>query len=362
VYAFLREAFSPTVGFLWGWAMFWSMHSAIVAAIAVVLARYVGQFVALNDVAIRVVAIAGIVTVSAVNYCGVRSGSALQTALTVAKVAAIALVIVLGFVLGAGMPHFQGANAARPVTPLGFGLALIAGLFAYGGWHMVTYAAEETRDPERTLPRALIVGVAIVTLCYFALNAIYLYILPLDQVAASTRIAADAADALLGSGGAAILAGLVIVSSLGALAGVVLAGPRAYFSMARDGVLFSWLGALHPRYQTPHRAIVVQAVWSAALVAMSAYRTLFQQVVFTEWLFFGLLALGVLRLRQRADYAPAYRMWGFPAVPLAFAIACGCVAVGRVIAEPRSSAWGVALVLAGLPVYHFWVRRDRRLS
>ena len=359
VYAFLREAFSPAVGFLWGWAMFWSMHSAIVAAIAVVFARYVGQFVALDDVQVRIVAILGIAAVSAVNYAGVHSGSAVQTALTIAKVGAILLVIVLGFALGSSVPHFQGSASAAPATPGGFALALIAGLFAYGGWHMVTYAAEETRDPERTLPRALIAGVAIVTVCYFALNAVYLYILPVDKVASSTRIAADAADAILGSGGAAILAALVIVSSLGALAGVVLAGPRAYFSMARDGVLFPWLGVLHARRQTPHRAVVAQAVWSSVLVATSAYRTLFHQVVFTEWLFFGLLALGALRLRQRPGYAPAYRMWGFPAVPIAFALACGLVAFGRVIAEPRSSAWGVALVLAGLPFYYLWVHRDR---
>jgi APA family basic amino acid/polyamine antiporter len=358
VYAFLKAAFSPAVGFLWGWAMFWSMHSGIVAAIAVVFARYVGQFLPLDDFQVRLVAIGGIAAVAAVNYGGVRFGSAVQTFLTAAKIVAIALAIGLGFVVGSSLPeHFRAAPAAAPATAGGFALALIAGLFAYGGWHMVTYAAEETRDPGRTLPRALIAGTILVTVCYFALNAVYLYILPVEAVARSTRVAADAADAVLGGGGAAIMAGLVVVSSLGALAGVVLAGPRAYFAMARDGVLFPWLGVAHPVHHTPHRAIVLQGIWASVLVATGSYGWLFRQVVFTEWTFFGLMAVGALLLRRRAGYAPVYRMWGFPLVPVAFALACAFVAVGRFAAEPRGSLFGVILVLAGLPVYYVWTRR-----
>lgn len=358
VYVFLRESFSPAVGFLWGWAMFWSMHSGIVAAIGVVFARYVGHFVPLDDTGIRLVAIGGIALVSAINYAGVRLASAVQTGLTATKVLAIALIIVLGLTLGAGLPdHFRGVATATPVTLEGFSLALMAGLFTYGGWHMVTYTAEETADPGRTLPRALIIGTLLVTGCYVALNVVYLYVLPLDKVVGSTRVAADAADALLGSGGASIMAGLVVLSTLGALTGVVLVGPRVYFAMSRDGVLFRWLGALHPTFGTPHRAIVIQAVWSAVLVATGSFRALFRGVVFTEWAFFGLMAVGVLLLRRRPGYAPAYRMWGFPAVPLLFALACALVAIARIVAEPGASALGVLGVLAGYPVYRVWVRR-----
>ncbi len=358
VYAFLREGFSPATGFLWGWAMFWSMHSGIVAAIAVVFARYVGHFVPLDDTGTRLVAIGGIAAVSAVNYTGVRLASALQTGFTAAKIGAIVLIIVVGLVLGARLPeHFTGVATAAPVRLEGFALALIAGLFTYGGWHMVTYAAEETADPARTLPRALIIGTLLVTACYVALNVVYLYVLPLDRVAASTRVAADAADALLGSGGASIVATLVILSTLGALLGVVLAGPRVYYAMARDGVLFRWFGALHPVYGTPHRAIAIQGVWSAVLVWTGSFRWLFRTVVFTEWAFFGLMAVAVLLLRRRPGYAPAYRMWGFPVVPVLFALACALVAGARVAAEPRDSAIGVLLVLAGYPVYRIWTHR-----
>jgi APA family basic amino acid/polyamine antiporter len=245
------------------------------------------------------------------------------------------------------------------VTLEGFALALIAGLFTYGGWHMVTYAAEETADPARTLPRALIIGTLLVTACYVALNVVYLYVLPLDRVVASTRVAADAADALLGSGGASIMATLVILSTLGALMGVVLAGPRVYYAMARDGVVFRWFGALHPVYGTPHRAIAIQAGWSAVLVWTGSFRWLFRTVVFTEWAFFGLMAVAVLVLRRRPGYAPAYRMWGFPVVPVLFALACALVAGARVAAEPRDSAIGVLFVLAGYPVYRIWTRHAR---
>src|SRR5690606_15887905 len=164
IYVFLRETLSPALAFLWGWAMFWSMHSGIVAAIAVVFARYVAYFVPLGDAGIRAAAIAAVLLVSAVNYAGVQHGSRLQTAFTVVKVLAILLMILAGFTLGSGAPEPAGAAGDAPggATAAGFVRALIAGLFAFGGWHMVTYAAGETRDPERTIPRALAIGMAVV--------------------------------------------------------------------------------------------------------------------------------------------------------------------------------------------------------
>src|SRR5437667_774133 len=309
VYVFLREAYSPALGFLWGWAMFWSMHSGIIAAIAMVFARFVAYLAPLgggggagSDVGIRAVAITAVFALSAVNYYGVALGSGLQAALTIGKVLAIVAIIVVGFWLGAGLPaHFVAASGGK-VGPRGGGLAaaVSAGLFAFGGWHMVTYTAEETKNPQRTVPRALIVGTLLVTAIYVALNTVYLYVLPLDRVVASSRIAADAADAVLGRGGGTVMSALVACSAFGALAGIVLTGPRVYFSMARDGLLFRWVGAIHPRFGTPHRAILLQAAWSAVLIALWSYRALFTQVVYTEWIFFAAVAIGLVRLRRRA--------------------------------------------------------------
>jgi basic amino acid/polyamine antiporter, APA family len=362
VYAFLREAFGPWLGFLWAWAMFWTMHSGIIAAIATVFARYVGFFVPLGPTLTRLVAVSAVMVLTAVNYVGVRQGTLLQTAFTAGKLLAIGAIIVLGFGFG-GEAHGSVvvAASARATWGLGsFALALVAGLFAFGGWHMVTYNAEETVEPRTTIPRALVLGTLLVTGCYIALNAVYLYILPMEVVASSTRVAADAADAVFGRGGGAAMSALVVFSTFGGLAGIVLAGPRVYYAMARDGLLFPWLGAVHPTYRTPHRAVLLQGIWSSVLVATGTYRALFTRVVYTEWIFFGMMALGLLVLRRRGGVGPGYSVWGYPWIPLLFAASAFAIVAYQVVAEPGTSLTGLGLVLVGLPVYHFWARHRYR--
>jgi APA family basic amino acid/polyamine antiporter len=356
VYVFLRELFSPAAGFLWGWAMFWSMHSGIIAAIAMVFGRYAATIVPLSDLGIRLVAVGGIVALSVINYFGVRPGSAVQTALTITKVGAIVVLLVLLFGMGeARMPQALGG-----VEPRSFLRALVAGLFAFGGWHMVTYAAEETRDPERTIPRALMLGTAVVVVTYLALNSAYLLVLPFDRVLASTHIAYDATLATAGAGAASAISMLVIVSSFGAMSGIVLAGPRVYYAMAQDGLLFSWMGALHPRHRTPYVAIGMQAVWSSVLVLTGTYGVIVSRVIYTEWIFFAALALGTITLRRRQPNVSSFRAWGFPAVPILFALVCAAIVLNQIATDPRESATGLALVAAGLPVYFVWRRIDAR--
>jgi APA family basic amino acid/polyamine antiporter len=292
----------------------------------------------------------------------VKRGSTVQTLFTVGKILAIVLVVSVGFIVGSRLPlHFQySANAAAPapspVTAAGFLLALIAGLFTFGGWHIVTYIAEETVEPERTIPLALMIGIAIVTGCYVALNLVYFYVLPLDTVAKSTRIAADVAVALIGSRGGAIVAGLVTFSAFGAMTGSILAAPRVYFAMARDGLLFRWINVVHPTYRTPHRAIALQAVWASVLVWTGTYRELFTRVIFIQWAFFALMAAGLFVLRRRADYRPAYRIWGYPVVPALFIVASLAIVINRLRLEPLDSLVGVGLVLIGVPVYFVMTR------
>ncbi len=354
VYVFLRDTYSPILGFLWGWAMFWTMHSGIIAAGAVVFARHAGVFVPLDDRGIRVVAVGMIVLISAINYTGVRFGSRIQTTFTAGKLLAVGLIVAFGFAVGARMPdHFQYGVLAGPkaVGLDDFLLALVAGLFAFGGWHVVTYTAGETVDPQRTIPRALALGILIVTLVYVALNTVYFYVLPLDRVVASTRVAADAATALLGERAGGAIAGLVMFSVFGALCGSMLAAPRVYFAMAQDGLLFRWIDEVHPRFRTPHRAIVLQAIWASLLVWTGTYRQLFTRVIFTEWIFFALMAGGIFALRRRVDYRPAYRVWGFPWTVIVFVGTSAAIVVNRLIAEPVDSAIGLALVGIGIPVF-----------
>lgn len=371
LYVFMRDTFSPLVGFLWGWAMFWTMHTGIIAAIAVVFARYTAHFVPVDDAGVRAIAVGVIAAVSALNYFGVRAGSRVQTALTIAKLVAILAIVIAGFALApeTGTLNFSGTVSSeklsvpvsRSVPVSSFLLAMVAGLFAYGGWHMVTYTAGETVMPTRTIPLALLAGVGIVTICYIALNLVYLAVLPLDAVRSSTRIAADAADALVGRGGASFLAALVIVSSLGGLTGIVLAGPRVYYSMAQDGLAFRWLGAVHPVHRTPANAIIAQAVWASVLAATGAYRQLFTRVIYTEWLFFALMAAGLFVLRRRPGYAPPYRTWGYPVVPVVFIVASLTIVVNQLVSEPKDAGIGLGMVAIGAPIYYLW-HANRRLS
>ncbi len=361
VYVYLREAYSPAVGFLWGWAMFWSIHSGIIAAIAVIFARYAAYFYPLTDVSIKAAAIAAIMALSAVNYIGVKQGSTLQTVFTIGKVSAIIFIVVLGFILGRQVPrHFVADDFARQhVSVQSYLLALVAGLFAFGGWHMVTYSSEETINPRKNIPRALMLGTLIVTVCYIAANAVYLYVLPLGTAASSTRIAADAADALVGYGGGALMSGLVMFSTLGALSGLILCGPRVYYAMARDGLLFGWIGSVHPRFGTPHKAIVLQAVWSSMLVATGTYRTLFTRVVYTEWIFFALLAIGLFLLRGRPHLPRGYQVLGYPALPALFVISSLAIVINQIASSPRESMLGLSIVLLGLPVFYMQARTKK---
>jgi APA family basic amino acid/polyamine antiporter len=360
VYVYLSEAFHPALGFLWGWAMLLTMHSGIIAAIATVFARYTAFFVPLGTWGSRAVAIGVIVVLSAVNYAGVRHGSRLQTFFTGGKLLAVVAVVGLGFGLGGRVQdHFVGSAAGGAVTITGFVAAMVAGLFAYGGWHMVTYSSEETVQPEKTIPRALLLGTVIVTVSYMAMTAVYMYVMPLDQVASSTRVAADLADTLLGSGGAGAISAVVMFSTFGGLAGIILAGPRVYYAMANDGLLFKWFGEVHPRFATPHRAIVLQAIWASMLVATGTFRALFTRVVYTEWLFFALMAIGLMVLRRRPGVSRQYAIPLYPIAPLVFIIASLAIVAWTIKANPRDSMIGLGLVLAGLPIYYVWLRNPR---
>jgi APA family basic amino acid/polyamine antiporter len=343
--------------------MFWTMHTGIIAAIAMVFARYSGTFVQLGDREIRVVAIAVVLLLSGVNLLGVKHGARLQAWFTAGKLAAIAVIIVVGFAFGGGITEaaLQGGatSAGRAITLRDYLLALVAGLFAYGGWHMVTYSAGETFEAKKTIPRALIIGVALVTTCYVLLNSVYLYVLPLDTVASSERIAADAAERVLGAGAGAAISALVMFSTFGAVAGVILTGPRVYYAMAQDGLVFDWVARLHPTYRTPNRAIIMQAGWASVLIGTGTYGQLVSRVIYTEWIFFGLMAIGLIILRRRGVQR-GYSVPGYPLVPVVFALSAFTIAINEIISKPRDSFLGLGMVLIGLPVYYIWTELTKR--
>jgi basic amino acid/polyamine antiporter, APA family len=356
VYVFFREIYSPAFGFLWGWAMFWTMHSGILAAIATVFARYAGFFVTLDQTGSRLVAVGAILVLSAINYVGVKSGGRVQTVFTIAKVLAVFAIIVLGWALSGATP--VPPAPAVEISFTNFLLAVGAGLFAFGGWHMVTYTAEETINPTQTIPRSLLIGIVVVTVCYMGLNAVYLLVLPIDKVMSSSRVAADAFEVLIGPGAAAVISAVVMFSAFGALNGIVLVGPRVYYQMAQDGLWFRFKGHLHPKFQTPDRAIIVQAVWSSVLVMTGSYRALFTRVIYTEWIFFALLALGVVLMRRRPGYAPAWRMPLVPIAPILFIVVSLMIVINQIRVDVASAATGLAIVATGFPAYYLWHRKQ----
>ena len=357
VYVFFKEIYSPSLGFVWGWAMFWTMHSGILAAIATVFARYAAFFAPLDITGQRLVAVSAILVLSAINYRGVKFGSNLQSAFTLVKVLAVLAIMVLGFSLFSGRAPAPEETVPVDVTFANFLLAVGAGLFAYGGWHMVTYTAEETVDPTRTIPRSLLIGIIIVTLAYIGLNTVYLMVLPVNSVIASTRVAADTFEVLIGPGAAGAISALVMFSSFGALNGIVLVGPRVYYQMAQDGLWFRFKGHLHPTFQTPDYAIIVQAIWSSVLVMTGSYRALFTRVIYTEWIFFAMLALGVIIMRRRPGYAPAWRMALVPLAPILFIVISLMIVVNQIRVDVLSAAMGLAIVATGFPAYYLWARR-----
>ena len=364
VYVFLKKIFSPALGFLWGWTMFWIAHSGIIAALAVILARYVGYFVHLGEPGTRAVAVAAVVFLSAINYFGVRPGGAVQLFLTAAKLVAIGALVVMLLWLGRQHPWTGSAAAVPPISLSAYGLATAAGLFAFGGFHLVTYVAGEVRDPERTIPRALLIGTLVVTATYILLNAAYLSVLPLGEVARSMRVAAEATERVLGARAGEAIAALVILSAAGSLNGVILSGPRVYYAMAqdKDGLAPRWLGAVHPRYQTPYLAIAAQALWACLLVATNSYRQLFTRVVYTEWGFFALLAAGLFVLRRRAGYTPRFIAGGYLVLPVLFIAGAAGIVVNQIYVDPGGSALGLGLILLGLPVYFVWSRKSAKAS
>jgi APA family basic amino acid/polyamine antiporter len=278
-------------------------------------------------------------------------------------VGAIAVIILLGYVLVRGLP----AEPAALAEPTGhrflasFGVAMVAAFWAYEGWNACTFAAGEVKRPERNLPLALILGTLAVIVLYLALNLVYYHVLPMDQVARSSRVGADAAVRIFGRAGSYLVTSLIIISTLGSLNGSILAAPRVYYAMAKDGLFFRWCARVHPRFHTPHLALVVQMVWAVALVAAGTYEQLFTFVIFSAFVFYALTAFAVVVLRRTMPHAPRpYRVWGYPYVPVVFVLASVWFLANTLIEEPREAGFGALMLAAGVPVYWFWRRRATR--
>ncbi len=359
-YVYLRQAYGPLLGYLCGWSFFIATQTGGISVLAVGFAEYVNEFLPLTPWEQRAAAALAIVVFTGINYVGVREGGAVQSILTGLKIGAIVVVILLGYALVRGLPAGPAALAAPPGHRFlaSFGVAMVAAFWAYEGWNVCTFAAGEVKRPERNVPLALILGTLAVIVIYLALNLVYYHVLPIDQVARSPRVGADAAVRIFGHTGSYLVTLLIIISTLGSLNGSILGAPRVYYAMAKDGLFFRWCARVHPRFRTPHVALVVQGVWAIVLVAAGTYEQLFTYVIFAAFVFYALAAFAVVVLRRTMPDAPRpYRVFGYPYVPMVFVLGSVWFLANTLMEEPREAGFGTLMLAAGVPVYWFWRRR-----
>ena len=373
-YVYLREAFGPLAAFLTGWTSFVAGFSGAIAAGAVGLAEYLGRYIPaaadtrplltipliFKSVEISprtIVALAAIFLLSAIHIRGLRPGRLLQNTLAGVKVLALLALIALGFTFGAGsFSHFARTSSA--IRPASWLLALVPVMFSYSGWNAASYVAEEVRSPSRNLPRALAFGTAAVVAIYLLLNVLFLYALPSEQMAGVIRVGDAAAEALLGARAASFLTPVILLALASGTSAMILAGPRVYFAMARDGLFLPAAAKVHPRYRTPAVSILAQAGWSSILVLSGTFEDLLTYTGFAVVLFAGIavLALFVLRRNSRDEASP-FRAWGYPVAPATFALASLAIVLNALRERPGPSAAGLLLIGAGVPIYWRLSRR-----
>lgn len=367
-YVYLREAYSPVWGYLYGWSCGVVINPASIAAIAVGFATYAGFFVPLGTAGIKAVAVLSIVALTALNCLGVRLGAVTQNVLTLIKIGLLVVLIVVGFVLPGG--NVGNFAPLWPTGPLGslivpFGVALVAVLWAYDGWIEITYVGSEVTNPATNLPRAIVLSTVIAVALYCLVTASFAYVLSPAKMVASSLVASDAARVTLGGAGALLVAVAIMIATLGSNNGIVLTAARVPYAMARDGLLPHWLAGVHPRFLTPVPSLVAQGAISIALTWIATepswkdtYNRLFTYVVLAEFVFYAMSCGAVMRLRAKAPLlARPYRAWGYPLTPIVFILFSLWLVANTAREEPRSTAEGAALILTGLPFYWWWRRK-----
>ncbi|HYT04684.1 MAG TPA: amino acid permease [Gemmatimonadales bacterium] len=365
-YVYLRETWGPLPAFLYGWALLFLIATGAIAAVAIMFATYALPLVGLSPRLTVPVAAGAIVFLTGINYLGVKPAAVTQNIFTVLKLVALAALIAVG------LSTAPAAALYRPLPPstathvvVALGAALVPILFTYGGWQQTNFIAEEIIEPERNLPRALVLGVAVVVAVYLLANLAYLRVLGPGGLAATSAPAAAVMRAVLGPAGGTIIAAGIAVSTFGFLNLVILVTPRVFQAMAADGVFFSRLAELHPIYRTPTAAIVLQGGWAVVLTLFyGTFSQLVDYVAFGDWIFFGLTVAGlfVYRARERAGTvacAPqrGFRTPGYPWTPALFVVAALYVVASSILANPRNALIGTLLLLVGVPVYRLFARR-----
>lgn len=389
-YVFLKEAFNPLAGFLYGWSLFAVIQTATIAAVGVAFARFTAYFIPevgegniIADIgfikisAAQVLAIVMIVFLTYTNTKGVKGGKIIQTSFTTAKLLALFGLVIFGFLLvkhSFWHENWQtGFNAAQDLGVDGKGQiptvwksisisVLIGGIaagmtgsiFSSDAWNNVTFIAGEIKNPKRNIGLALFLGTLIVTVIYLATNLMYLNAVPLQQIAfaPNDRVAVVASDQFFGESGTKVIAALIMVSTFGCNNGLILAGARVYYAMAKDGLFFKKTGELN-KYSVPEYGLWIQCIVASLLCLSGSYSDLLTMISFVVVIFYVLTIIGIFVLRKkRPDAERPYKAFGFPVLPIAYIILAVAFCIGLVYASPTYSLWGLGIVLLGVPLYY----------
>jgi len=375
-YVYLREAYGPLAGFMYGWTAFLIIQTGGIAALAVGFAEYFAYFVPdfsldnyLIDVGVltvssgQILAVASIAILSFVNYFGVRSGTVVQNIFTILKLFAIGILVIAGLYVALSSGETIG-SITTPSVPSGsalitaVGISLIAVLWTFDGWYSVNAVASEIKNVKRNLPLSLFIGITLIGIIYLLVNILYVATLPMDEMTGVVRIGEKATSFAFGATAGTLMAGLILISILGCLSATIIYSPRIYYAMANDGLFFKKFADVHPKYHTPSIAILWQGIFASLLCLTGSYEQLFTYVVFGVLLFFvGVVAAVFILRRTRPDAERPYRVWGYPVVPGLFGLIIIWIMINTLIEKPVESVLGLVLIVIGLPVYLYWQRK-----
>lgn len=390
-YVFFRVTFGKLTAFLYGWCTFIVYQTGSIAALAVAFARYLGFYVnmphlspaleawplplfpnifPLANFGVTLVAIGAIILVAFINYFGVHVGGWMQNIFSWLKIAAIGSLVALSFTSSHGstahfFPLFSLPSSVPTIGALtgAFGVAMIATLWSYDGWNSLTFLAGEVRDPQRTVPRALLIGTVMIITIYVVTNLAYLYVLPIEEMGASKLVAADAMEKIFKGYGGAIISAMVMLSTFGTVNATTMTTARVYYAMAKDKLFFRGMGEIHPKYRTPGKSLIIQAAWACLLTLTGTYDQIFTYVVFAGWIFYALGAGSIFILRAKQPDAPRpYRVPGYPWVPIVFIVVATWFVLNTIVQKPQESVVGFLLLAAGLPFYFAWNRQNTQAA
>jgi basic amino acid/polyamine antiporter, APA family len=366
-YAFFREAFHPLAAFLHGWALLLIVQSGATAAVAVAFAEYVDRLLALPEGATPWLAASILLALAGFHALGIKPGAVLINLITFTKTLALAALIVGAFVLTG-----ESGVTFEPLTPPDLGglsllsaffAGLVPAMFAYGGWQSLNYVSEEVREPERNLPRAILIGVFCVIAVYVSANVAYVHVLGAPALAATKTPVADVAARLMGETGAKAISLLIVVSTFGFMNLSLLSAPRVYYAMAADGLFFRSLARLSPRFHAPTAAILLQGALAAAYALTKTYDRLLSYAVFADWIFFAFTGIALIIFRRKLPAAPRpFPTPGYPWVPILFTLAGAGIVINIFFTDTANALMGVAIFALGVPVYFLWRRRSVKVS